>query len=279
MVEPGVTFGELIPAGQERRTPAQYASAAAEDQIRHRQHAGKRAGNDAQVSMGHFGSAGVCRSVSSAPATNSEPDRLPGPGTVKEQWKVGGVQKAPYGPGTASWHRLIQGAQGTMGIVTWASMRCEILPSLEEPFVVGSSQPRNAARSDFLADPAANGQRMLHPQQHQPGGHLCEEMAGRLSEAQGYPASMDPLSIRSPAMNICRKKESALTSRTSRDITQRLGVEAQKAVGAISANEILKTVQQPSGEPYWKLRYKGACQDVFFLTIHDKLEGQIARDA
>ena len=62
-----------------------------------------------------------------------------GPGTVEEQWAVGGVQKAPYGPGTASWHRLIQGAQGTMGIVTWASMRCELLPSLEEPFVVGSS--------------------------------------------------------------------------------------------------------------------------------------------
>ena len=59
------------------------------------------------------------------------------------------------------------------------------------------------------------------------------------------------------------------------DITQRLGVEAAKAVGGISANEILKAVQQPSGEPYWKLRYKGACQDIFFLTINDKLEGQI----
>ena len=46
-----------------------------------------------------------------------------GPGTIEEQWKVGGVQKAPYGPGTASWHRLIQGAQGTMGIVTWITIR------------------------------------------------------------------------------------------------------------------------------------------------------------
>ena len=59
------------------------------------------------------------------------------------------------------------------------------------------------------------------------------------------------------------------------DITQRLGVEALKAADGVSANEILKAVQQPSGEPYWKLRYKGACQDIFFLTINDKLEGQI----
>jgi len=58
------------------------------------------------------------------------------------------------------------------------------------------------------------------------------------------------------------------------EITQRLGIEAVKSVGGISANEILKAVQQPSGDPYWKLRSKGACQDIFFLALHDKLEPQ-----
>jgi len=59
-------------------------------------------------------------------------------------------------------------------------------------------------------------------------------------------------------------------------ITQRLGVEAVKAIGGVSAFEISKMVQKPSAEPYWKLRYKGASQDVLFLTINDKLEGQIS---
>jgi len=35
-------------------------------------------------------------------------------------------------------------------------------------------------------------------------------------------------------------------------------------------------VQRPSDEPYWKLRYKGACQDIFFITIYEKLESQIS---
>ena len=61
-----------------------------------------------------------------------------GPGTIEEQWAAGAVQRAPYGPGPIAWHRLIQGAQGSMGIVTWASMRCELLPAVEEPFVIGS---------------------------------------------------------------------------------------------------------------------------------------------
>jgi hypothetical protein len=30
-------------------------------------------------------------------------------------------------------------------------------------------------------------------------------------------------------------------------------------------------VQHPSAEPYWKQRHKGGCQDIFFLTIFDKL--------
>ena len=61
-----------------------------------------------------------------------------GPGTIEEQWAAGAVQKAPYGPGPIGWHRFFVGAQGTMGIITWASLRCELLPKVEEPYFVGS---------------------------------------------------------------------------------------------------------------------------------------------
>jgi FAD/FMN-containing dehydrogenase len=55
-------------------------------------------------------------------------------------------------------------------------------------------------------------------------------------------------------------------------LNQRLGLEAAKSVGGISARDILRAVQRPSAEPYWKLRYKGACEDVFFLATIDRLE-------
>ena len=63
MVEPGVTFGELIPAVRKRRAQAQYAFTAAEVQVRRRQHARERAGDHAQVSMGYLRPAGLCRDV------------------------------------------------------------------------------------------------------------------------------------------------------------------------------------------------------------------------
>ena len=63
-----------------------------------------------------------------------------GSGTIEEQWAAGGAQKEAAGPSSSSWYRVIQGAQGTMGIVTWATTRCEIIPKLEEPFLAGSTK-------------------------------------------------------------------------------------------------------------------------------------------
>ena len=63
MVEPGVTFGELIPAGKKGRAQAQYAFTAAEVQVCCRQHARERACNNAQVSMGHIRPLGLRRGI------------------------------------------------------------------------------------------------------------------------------------------------------------------------------------------------------------------------
>jgi len=197
-----------------------------------------------------------------------------GPGTLEEQWAVGGVQKAPYGPGTGSWHRIIQGAQGTMGIVTWVSMRCEILPSLEEPFVVGSSNLNSLLELTSWLIRLRNVNECF----------ILNNTNLAAIFAKKYPADYQNLKDSLPAWTLFynlagyeyfpEERISAYIKEID-DLTQRLRIEAVKTVGGVSANDILKSVQQPSGEPYWKLRYKGACQDIFFLTIYDKLEGQI----
>jgi len=197
-----------------------------------------------------------------------------GPGDIEEQWSVGGKQKAPYGPGTASLHRLIQGAQGTMGIVTWVSMRCEILPSLEAPFVAGSS---NLEQLLELAYWLIRERRVTE----------CfilnnTNMATMFTTA----SNTDFRNIRAalPAWTLFytvagyeyfpeERVESHI--RDISVITQRLCVESVREVGGISANAILKAAQQPSENPYWKLRTRGGCHDVFYLTLREKLEAQI----
>ncbi len=274
MVEPGVTFGELITAAAKegirlnlpllpRQSKTVIGSLLEREPVVMPKYQWDICDPLACVEV-IFGSGDGFRTGQAA-----------GPGTVEEQWAVGGVQKAPYGPGVASWHRLIQGAQGTMGIVTWASMRCELLPSIEEPFVVGS------ASLDTLLELASWLIRLRMVNEC----FILNNTNLAAIFAKKWPADYQSLKASLPAWNLFYtvagyeyfpgERVSSHINDISK-ITQRLGVESVKAAGGVSANEILKTVQQPCAEPYWKLRYKGACEDVFFLTINDKLESQMA---
>jgi hypothetical protein len=55
------------------------------------------------------------------------------------------------------------------------------------------------------------------------------------------------------------------------EAAQQLGLEPVNAISGILAQELLGILGKPSTEPYWKLRYRGACQDIFFLTTLDKV--------
>ena len=58
-----------------------------------------------------------------------------GPDSVEEQWKIGKAQMVPFGLGQFDESRLISGAQGTIGIITWATLKCRpSSPDLERPF-------------------------------------------------------------------------------------------------------------------------------------------------
>jgi FAD/FMN-containing dehydrogenase len=52
-----------------------------------------------------------------------------GPLSLEDQWAAGLVQAEAKGPGQTDFYRLLTGAQGTMGIVTWAAVKCELLPA------------------------------------------------------------------------------------------------------------------------------------------------------
>jgi FAD/FMN-containing dehydrogenase len=197
-----------------------------------------------------------------------------GPGDIEEQSAVGGVQKAPYGPGIGSYHRIIQGSQGSIGIVTWASLRCEILPNYEEAFTVDS------ANLSVLLDMAAWLIRLRMVNEC----FILNNTNLAAIFAKNWPTDYHKLKAELPAWTLFyvlagyefypEERVSAYIKEIS-ELTQRLGLSPVKSAGSISAYEMMKTVQKPSTEPYWKLRYKGASEDIFFLTINDKIESMI----
>jgi FAD/FMN-containing dehydrogenase len=63
-----------------------------------------------------------------------------GPGSLEQQWKAGDFQKGPMGPGQNDWMRLVQGSQGSIGVATWCSAKCEVLPKIQQLHVAGADR-------------------------------------------------------------------------------------------------------------------------------------------
>jgi FAD/FMN-containing dehydrogenase len=272
MIEPGVTFGQLIPLAKKEglRLNMPLLPRKSKSVI------GSMLEREPVLMPGYqwdISDPLACTGLYFGNGKEFRTGQAAGPGTVEEQWKVGGVQKAPYGPGTASLHRLIQGAQGTMGIVTWASLRCELLPSVEESFLIGSSDLEKVLEmSHWLVR-----LRMVTECFILNSTNIAAVFAKKAKDFQEIKDSLPAYILFYTLAGYDYFPEERVGSNI-KDIskmTQRFGLDPVKAIGAVSANRMLRMVQQPSGEPYWKLRYKGACQDIFFLSIHQKLESQI----
>jgi FAD/FMN-containing dehydrogenase len=273
MVEPGVTFGELIPAVEKEgiRLNMPLLPRKSKTVI------GSMLEREPVVMPGYqwdIPDPLACIEVIFGTGDEFRTGQAAGPGTVEEQWKAGGAQKEPGGPSLISWHRIIQGAQGTMGIVTWASLRCELLPKVEEPLLVGSSQlERLLELTHWLIR-----LRMVNECFIVNNTNLAAIMAKKWPG--DYHSIKDTLPTWILFFNVVGYEyfpEDRVNYQIKdiSEISQRIGVEPERAVGGVSATEVLKLVKKPSDEPYWKLRYKGACQDILFITINDKLEGLI----
>lgn len=274
MVEPGVTFKELIPAVEKegirlnmpllpRKSKSVVGSMLEREPV--------------MMPKYHWDIADplACTEVIFGSGTMFRTGAAAGPGTLEEQWAAGAVQKEAGGPTQASLYRVIQGAQGTMGVVTWASLRCELLPKLEKPYLVGSSQIEKILEmvhwllrlrlvnecfvlnnTDMAAIMAKKWPRdYKNIKDTLPQWSLFFVIAGY----EYFPQEMVNYQIDEMA-----------------DIAQKTGLEPVDAIGDVSAYEMLKIVKQPSEEPYWKLRYKGGCSDIFFLANYDKMPELIA---
>ncbi len=272
MFEPGVTFGELIPAVTRaglrlnmpllpRKTKSVVGSLLEREPVVMPQYQWDIADPLNCVEI-YYGTGDLFRTGAAA-----------GPGTIAEQWAVGGAQVEAAGPSSASWYRIIQGSQGTMGIVTWASARCEILPQLEQAFFIGSSDLSKLIEMIhwLVRLRIANECFLLN------GTNLAAIMLKRTAGFHQTKNTLPKWILFYSVAGYDYLPEERVNGQAADavDIAQRLGLQPVPAIGDIPATEFLKLAQHPSPEPYWKLRPAGAFQDLFFITIHDRISGII----
>jgi hypothetical protein len=161
-----------------------------------------------------------------------------------------------------------------MGIVTWSSARCEITPSLEEPYIVGSSQLSSIMEMVHWLI------RLRIPNEC----FILNKMELAAMMAKKWPDEYKEIKESLPAWilfynlagyNYFPEERVKVHETDVHDIAKKAQLEPARSLGKISAFDLLKAAQGPSPEPYWKLNYKGACQDIFFITNYQGVESTI----
>jgi FAD/FMN-containing dehydrogenase len=174
----------------------------------------------------------------------------------------------PWGPGSIDYFRFLSGAQGTMGLVTRATTKTEVLPSLQKVYFIPIKDLNN------LGAPMARllRQRVVDECLAVNNTTLAAMLAERWPEDFGeLRAGLPPWTVIVCIAGYKRRPEErvAIQEKYLKDICEQLGVKPQSTLPAARGKEntILELLTGPWGkEPYWKVRYKGSCHDIFFLT-------------
>ena len=274
MFEPGVTFGELVPAVaaeglrlnmplMPRRTKSVVASLLEREPVAMPKYHWDIADPLADVEI-ILGSGVMFRTGAAA-----------GPGNIEEQWAAGGAQKEAAGPSSASWYRVIQGSQGTMGIVTWATARCEMIPRLEEPFLVGANSLEKIMEMVhwLVRLRLVNESFVLN------ATDLATIMAKGKPEDYGkIKQALPPWALFYNVAGYDYFPEDRVKGQVAdmRGLAQKVGLEPVTSLGGVSAFDLLKAVQTPPGDFCWKQPGGWNCQEIFFLCPFQKVDDLIA---
>ncbi len=184
-----------------------------------------------------------------------------GPGTLEEQWASGQAQKVSMGPAQTELSRIIQGSQGTLGIATWATIKLELKPTLRRGFIVGGN-----TLDDLIP--------FIYKMLWRKIPDVClilnnVDLAAIYGhDRKGLPAWSLVYSI--SGLEHLPEERIAYLQKDVEEIAEEYQVKPVQYLNGISADKLVDIITKPSGDTYWKLKPKGNCQDLFFLTTLEK---------
>ncbi len=191
-----------------------------------------------------------------------------GPGSLEKQWDKGGAQKFPLGPHQVDYHRLLQGAQGTMGIVTWASLKCEVLPSARKLFRFCAERPEELVPFLYrLIRQEIGDEILLLNALHL--ACLVEEAPEKIAALAGSLPAWNLLVVLSGG-EYFPEERIAYQARDMMDLAQQCGFSTAGWTRELRQERLDQVLTSANQGTYWKLRPRGAFQDLLFQTTLDE---------
>lgn len=192
-------------------------------------------------------------------------------GEKEEDWELGLIPVQGPGPGQLDFYKFVSAAQGSMGMVTWASVKCEALPEIHKLFYVPSDTLENLIEFMYKLIKFRFGDELFIVNR----AGMAAMLANEPDEIESLKANIPPwiavVGI-SGGQILAGERIEALQN-DIQDFASQSGLKMVPELDGGLTNDRLGLVLEASKEPYWKLRYKGGSQDIFFLTTLDKTPG------
>ena len=183
------------------------------------------------------------------------------------------VPLLPWGPGQNDWSRFIAAAQGSMGIVTMASLRCKELPQIHKLFFTTSASLDDLLGFAYRVLRFRYGDEFLILSSSNLASILgVEEEADKITALRGeLPYWVLVMGI--AGRSRLPKERVEFQEKDIAEMAQQFGLSMVSTIPGARVGDVLEALLHPSKEPYWKLGYKGGFQDIFFLTTLDRTPG------
>jgi FAD/FMN-containing dehydrogenase len=187
---------------------------------------------------------------------------------LKQQWSEQKWQVEPVGPMMLDFYRLLTGAQGSMGIVTWASLKCELLPRIHKMYLVPGKSL--ADLTDFVYKVVRV--RFSDELFIMNSAYLAALMGESAEQIKALRAELPPwvVLVGIAGRELLPEERVSAQEQDIADIAQQCGLALKSSVVGARGEQVLQKVINPSPEKYWKDTLKGAFQDIFFVTALDQ---------
>jgi len=211
-----------------------------------------------------------------------------GPADLEGQWKAGGRQVDPKGPAQTDFYRLLTGAQGSLGIVTWASVKCELLADPKKTLFV------TAEKLEDLVDLCYRLTRIrVADELFLVNGAYLATLVG--ADAAVIAALRDVLPAWTLVLGVGGRalfpeERMAVAEKDIAEAAAAQGMRLLSAIPGLVTSRVEAAVYGPAGGDgagaegadragaagHWKLRYRGAVSDIFFHTTLENAPGFLA---
>jgi FAD/FMN-containing dehydrogenase len=184
--------------------------------------------------------------------------------SMEGAWEKKQAAVSATGPGQTDFYRLVSGAQGSLGIVTWASVRCEVLPEFHKMFFVPARKLDDLVGFTYRLLRFRFGDELLVMN----NTSLSFVLGGGTDRIKKLIHELPPwvVLVGIAGRSLMAKEKVEYQEKDISDIAQKFGLQLLPAVPGASNVDAMKAILNPSPEPYWRLAYKGGFQDILFLT-------------